>query len=175
MRLSNVATVLLVSSVLIGAAPSKQRLSLDVKDADIHNLLRLLADVGGVNIVASDEVQGKLTVKLKNIPWDKALKVVLQQKKLGMEVDGNIITVDTLANITARAETKARLAESREALAPLLTVIFPVSYADPKSLATVVKGILTPRGSVSVDERTSSLIVTDVAYNVDHVRRSLGI
>jgi type IV pilus assembly protein PilQ len=81
-----------------------RRIDLDLKDADIHNVLRLLADVGRVNVVTADDVQGNVTIRMRNIPWDQALDVVLQSKNLGMVQRGNIIRVAPLAQLEKERE-----------------------------------------------------------------------
>src|SRR5262249_57480691 len=88
-----------------------RRIDLDLKDADIHNVLRLLADVGRVNIVTADDVQGNVTIRMRNIPWDQALDVVLQAKGLGMVRQGNLIRVAPLA--TLQKERELRLAAAK--------------------------------------------------------------
>ena len=150
-------------------------ITLDVKDADIHNVVRLLADAGKVNIVVPDEVKGRVTVKLKDVPWTKALDVVLSSKGLGYEKSGNVIRVDTLERINERAQQKAAIAKTREEAAELLTVLIPLVYANASEMKPLVASMLTPRGKVAVDVRTNVLIVTDVAINVERVRAQLGI
>jgi type II secretory pathway component HofQ len=138
-------------------------------------VLRLLADAGKVNIVVPDEVKGRVTVKLKDVPWTKALDIVLSSKGLGYETSGNVIHVDTLERINRRAQDRAAITKTREEAADLLTVLIPLRYANATEMKPLVQSMLTPRGTVAVDVRTNVLIVTDVAINVDRVRRQLGI
>jgi type IV pilus assembly protein PilQ len=159
----------------MGAKPAERRISLDVKDADIHNVVRLLADAGKINIVVPDEVKGRVSVKLKDVPWTKALDLVLSSKGLGYEKSGNVIHVDTLERINQRAQQRAEIAKTREEAADLLTVMIPLRYANASEMKPLVASMLTPRGTVAVDVRTNVLIVTDVAHNVERVRRQLGI
>ena len=168
------ASIALAAVLSVGAAPSTKRINLDVKDADLHNVLRLLADVGRINIVVADDVKGKVTVRLTNVPWTEALDVVLAAKGLGKEKVGSVIHVDTLERIIARDKTRAELAATRQEAAPLVTVMIPVNYTTAESLRPIVQSMLTPRGKVIVDARTNTLIVTDAAENVDRVRSSLG-
>jgi type IV pilus assembly protein PilQ len=146
------------------AKPPKEakRISLDVTRAQVHDLLRLLADVGRLNLVVSEEVQGTVTLKLRNVPWTEALDVVLASRGLGMERRGNILRVAPLKTLQEEAEALARLKQAREQTAPLRTWLIPVNYAQASDLLPHVKGVLSPRGSVSVDARTNTLIVTDV-------------
>lgn len=164
----------LIASASSVEANESRRISLDLAGADLHNVFRLLADVGKVNVVVPDEVKGKITLKLVEVPWKEALLVVLQTSGLGLEKSGNVYFVDTLERITDRAETQARLASARKSVAPLKTVIIALSYAKAKDLAPIVRGLLTERGKVQVDERTNVLIVTDVAEVAEHVEETMG-
>ncbi|MCS6799568.1 MAG: type IV pilus secretin PilQ [Myxococcota bacterium] len=146
-----------------------RRIDLDFKDADIHNILRLLADVGGVNIVTSDDVQGTVTIRMRNVPWDQALEVILQAKGLGMVRRGNLIRVAPLETLEKEREAAIARQKQREVLAQLSTRIVPVSYARATDLSPRVRELLSGRGSVSVDERTNVLIVRDIAENLDDV------
>lgn len=147
--------------------------SIDVKDAEVANVLRLFADVGQVNLVVSDAVKGKVTVRLHGVDWREAFGVVLKQHQLGMERNGTVISVDTLARLTDRAERRARLTTARQELAPLKTVLIPVRYAKAKELEPIVRSLLTGRGTVAVDQRSNTLIVTDV--HADDIRDRLSL
>src|SRR5262245_1975781 len=103
------AALLLALLLLIGAAPPPRRISIDIKDADIHNVLRLIADAGKVNIVVPDDVKGRVTIKLRNVPWTEALDVILRSKGLGREKTGSVIQVDTLERILAREKARIEL------------------------------------------------------------------
>jgi type IV pilus assembly protein PilQ len=146
------------------AAPPKEakRISLDVTRANIHDVLRMLADVGRMNLVVADEVQGTVTLKLRNVPWTEALDVVLASRGLGMEKRGNILRVAPLKVLQEEAEALARLKKAKAESAPLRTFFIPVNYANASDMVQHVKAVLSPRGSVSVDTRTNTLIVTDV-------------
>lgn len=148
---------------------SGRRIDLDVLDADIHNILRLLAEVGGVNIIAADNVTGQITLRLLNVPWDQALDVILQAKGLGMVRRGNLIRVAPLSQL--QAEREAAIARQRQTieLAPIETRLVPVSYATASEVAPRVSDLLTERGSVSVDDRTNMMIVRDIEENLDAV------
>ena len=163
-------------ATLFSANPAAdRRLSLDVKDADVHNVIRLLADTGKVNIVVPEEVKGRVTLKLVNVRWTDALDVVLRSKGLGKERSGNVIYVDTLERISERLSKQAEIAESQQGSAELLTVMIPLNYARASEMKPLVASMLTPRGTVAVVVRTNVLIVTDVAHNVARVRKQLGI
>ncbi len=148
-----------------------KRISLDFQDADVRSILRIIADVSGLNIVAGDDVTGRMTVKLINVPWDQALDIILKTKKLGMERQGNIIRVAPIQTLTA--EQQAALAASQLALQlePLVMALIPVSYADATELLPHLRGILTNRSSVTADKRTNIIIVQDVESAVLKVKK----
>ncbi|MBX7192576.1 MAG: type IV pilus secretin PilQ [Sandaracinaceae bacterium] len=146
-----------------------RRIDLDFNNADIHNILRLLAEVGGVNIVTSDDVTGNVTIRMRNVPWDQALEVILQAKGLGMVRRGNLIRVAPLETLEKERELAISRRKQLEDLAPLETRLVPVSYATAGELEERVQELLSQRGSVSVDERTNVLIVRDIGENLDDI------
>jgi type IV pilus assembly protein PilQ len=149
---------------------SGRHIDLDFKDADIHNILRLLAEVGGVNIVTSDDVSGSVTIRMRDVPWDQALDVILQAKGLGSEKKlGNLIRVAPLEVLEKEREMKIAKQKAEQELAPLETRLVPVSYATAADVQPRIKEVLSPRGNVSVDERTNVLIVRDVVESLDQI------
>ncbi|MFN3395291.1 MAG: type IV pilus secretin PilQ [Thermodesulfovibrionales bacterium] len=141
-----------------------KKISLDFQDADIVPIFRLLADISGYNIVVDPNVKGKLTMKLINVPWDQTLDIILKTFNLGKTVEGNIIRIAPLAVFAKEAEEKAKAKEAEAKAEPLETKIFPISYADVSVVEKSIKDskILSARGSISVDKRTSSMVVKDV-------------
>jgi type IV pilus assembly protein PilQ len=165
--MSRILAALLLGCSLIALAPEasaadKGKIDVDVVNADIRNVLRLFADVGHVNLVLGDDVAGKITVRFLNVPWETAMRSVLSVKGLAMERTGNIVRVQK-AEAFAR-ERAARLSayEVCLATAPLQTRIIPVSYADAEEIAALIRPTLTKRGTVVVDARTNTVIVSDV-------------
>jgi len=155
-----------------GPAPTKfagKRIDLDFKEADIHNILRLLAEVGGVNIVTSDDVSGAVTIRMRDVPWDQALEVILQAKGLGAERRGNLVRVAPQDVLEKERELAIARQKQQVELAPLETRLVPVSYATAKTVQPRVQEVMSPRGTVSVDERTNVLIVRDIVDNLDEV------
>jgi type IV pilus assembly protein PilQ len=146
-----------------------RRIDLDLKDADVHNILRFLADIGRVNIVTADDVQGTITIRMRNVPWDQALDVILQAKGLGMVRQGNLIRVAPLAVLQKERELELARHKQEMELAPLETRLIPVSYANAEELQARAKDLLSPRGSIAVDPRTNVLIARDVSGNLNHV------
>ena len=148
---------------------SGRRVDLDLRDADIHNVLRLLSDVGKVNIITSDAVTGNVTIRLRNVPWDQALETILQAKGLGMVRQGNMIRVALLSDLNKERELAIARRKSELQLAPLETRLIPVSYASAEDLQARAKDLLSGRGSIAVDERTNVLIARDVAGNLNQI------
>jgi type IV pilus assembly protein PilQ len=145
------------------------RIDLDFKDASVHEVLRLLSDVGHVNIVTADNVTGSVTIRMRNVPWDQALDTVLQAKGLGMVRQGNMIRVAPLADLNKERELAIARRKSELQLAPIETRLIPVSYAEAKELHERAKDLLSPRGTIAVDDRTNVLIVRDVAGNLAQI------
>ncbi len=156
-------------NVLAQQGYSGRRIDLDLKDADVHNVLRLLADVGQVNIVTADNVSGSVTIRMRNVPWDQALDVVLQSKGLGMVRGGNIIRVAPLAQLEKEREMAIARRRQELQLAPIETRLIPVSYADAEEIQLRAREVLSGRGSIAVDGRTNVLIARDVSGTLDQV------
>jgi type IV pilus assembly protein PilQ len=152
-----------------GGRYSGRRIGLDLKDADIHNILRLLADVGHVNVVTADDVGGTVTIRMNDVPWDQALDVVLSAKGLGMVRTGNLIRVAPLDKLQKERELRVAQQRSDLDLQPLEMRLIPISYATAQELSARAKDLLSPRGSITVDERTNTLIVRDVTGNVSRI------
>ena len=152
-----------------GSRYSGRHIDLDLKDADIHNILRLLADVGHVNVVTADDVGGSVTIKMNDVPWDQALDVVLSAKSLGMVRTGNLIRVAPLAKLQAERELRVAQQRSELDLMPMEMRLIPISYATALGLQQRAHEILSPRGSISVDERTNTLIARDVSGNINRI------
>jgi type IV pilus assembly protein PilQ len=159
-----------------------KRMSLDFKDADIHNVLRLIAEVSGFNVITSDEVSGKVSIHLSDVPWDQALDVILNVKSLGMIKQDNILLIVPQAKIRAARERKASELKARkeekleeikrkkkdlEDLKPVELKVIQANYAQASELEPQIKSILSDRGSISVDERMNVLIVKDIAENLE--------
>jgi type IV pilus assembly protein PilQ len=146
-----------------------RRIDLDLKDADIHNVLRLLAEVGRVNVVTADNVQGNVTIRMRNVPWDQALDVILQAKGLGMVRRANMIRVAPLDVLQKERELAIQQAAQEVQLTPIETRLIPVSYANAADIQLRAKDLLSERGSIAVDERTNVMIVRDVPGNLNQI------
>jgi len=143
-----------------------RKISLDLTDADITNVLRLIAEVSNLNIISGDDVRGKISLRLIDVPWDQAFDIILRTKGLGKVEEGNVVMVAPMQKIK-RAETD-RLAsrKSKEKLEELDIRLIPVNYAKASELEEHVKNILSNRGTVSTEDRTNTLIVRDVKASI---------
>ena len=140
-----------------------QRISFEFKDIDIHNLLRIFADISKKNVIVGDNVSGKVTIKLRNVPWDQALDIVLKSKGLDKEEFGNIIRIAPAKLLEDERRQAAEKAKMQVQLEPLKVRIIPINYATASGLADRVKDVLSDRGKLSVDTRTNVIIVKDIA------------
>ncbi len=147
-----------------------KRVTFEFKDIDIHNLLRIIAEISKKNIVVSDDVSGKVTIRLRNVPWDQALELVLRSKGLGKEEFGNIIRVAPLKTLEAEAVSRETRSASIRRGEPLVVRLIPVNYATATEMKDRVKEILSERGIVTVDARTNTLIVRDIESNMGRVQ-----
>jgi type IV pilus assembly protein PilQ len=154
-----------------------ERLTLNFQDIDVRSVLQLLADTSGQNIVVSDSVTGNLTLRLQNVPWDQALDIVLRTKGLDKRRQDNVIIIGPTEELANRE--KAELAAHKEVqeLSPIRSEFLQVNYAKVVDLAKLIKSngakdsMLSPRGTLSVDERTNTLLVQDTAERLADVRR----
>ncbi|MBI5419628.1 MAG: type IV pilus secretin PilQ [Deltaproteobacteria bacterium] len=150
-----------------------QRISLDFKDADLTNVFRIIAEVSNLNIITSDDIKGKVTLRLINVPWDQALDLVLQSKALGVRQEGNVLRIAPLTQL--RSEEKARLDTQKDLerlKASLESVIetIPVSYSKASDLQPKIKDLLSEGGKVQIDDRTNMIVIRDLAKNVGDVK-----
>ena len=167
----------------LSSAPRKpkytgRRVSFEFKDIDIHNLLRIIAEVSKKNIIVGDDVGGKVTIRLRNVPWDQALDVILKTKGLDKEETGNIIRVVKAEQLALERKAAVERREQADESGELKLRLIPVNYADAAEMQDRVKDLLSKRGSVTVDKRTNVLIVKDIADSLARVEglvRSLDL
>ena len=155
-----------------------ERLSLNFQDIEVRSVLQLLADFTGLNLVVSDSVEGNLTLRLKNVPWDQAMDIILKTKGLDKRQAGNVILIAPTDEIAAREKLELEARKQVEELERLRTEFIKVNYAKAADIADLLKlednAILSPRGSVSVDERTNTLLVKDTSSSLSSVRSLLN-
>lgn len=153
-----------------GGTYTGRRISIDVREADLHNVFRMISNVSKLNIVAGDNVQGKVTVRLQNVPWDQALAVVLQSKGLGAVRFGNIVRIAPLGILKEEQEARLSAQTAATNLEQLQTLILPLNYAIASEVKSQIEGGLTSRGKLSIDSRTNAVIVEDTAAGVAKAR-----
>ncbi len=164
------------------AAPkyTGEKIAIDFQDAELIHVFRLISDVSGYNIVVSPDVKGKFSMKLIDVPWDQALDVILRNYQLSKTIADNIIRIAPTAVFAREEEAIARAKESQEKSGDLLTRIYPINYADVTSIKQSILDakILTKRGFISVDTRTTAIIIKDVEnkhFEYEHIIDALDI
>ena len=177
-------------------AYSGKKISLDFQDIEVRRVLQLLADFTDINMVAADSVQGNITLRLKEVPWDQALDIVLKTKNLDKRRNGNVIWIAPVTELIKAEEEEAKALKQSVALAPIQTEYMQLSYAkatDIEKLITQNKGasssggssnttnnddkesLLSSRGSVSIDARTNTIIVNDTQFFIDKIRNMVDL
>ena len=147
-----------------------QKISLDFQDADIRNVFRILNEISGKNFIIGNDVRGKVTLKLDNVPWDQVLDLVTRMNKLGIDEEGNIIRIAPLATLEAEKKAAESARQAMEEVAPLVTEYIPINYSKAAAMKAHLADIKTERGTVSLDERTNMIIMTDVKEAIDRAK-----
>jgi len=152
-----------------------EKLSLNFQDIEVRAVLQLIADFTDLNMVTSDSVRGNLTLRLKNVPWDQALDIVLKTKGLAMRRNGTVILVAPSEEIAAREKLELEAKNQLEKLEPLNSELLQINYATAKNIAKILKdkaaSVMSDRGSTTVDERTNTILVVDTADKIDAVKK----
>ena len=144
-----------------------RRISLDFKDVEIADVLRLIAEVSDLNVIAGDEVKGKVTIRLIDVPWDQALDVILLTKGLGFMRVGNVLRIASADVLSKEEEARLQERRAKEKLEDLVVKLQPVNYAKVNDVSSMVQRLLTARGTVNIDKRTNTLIIKDIAAVID--------
>ena len=157
------------------------RVTFNFQDIPVRSVLQLIADVSDLNIVVADNVGGSLTLRLTNVPWDQALDIVLDARNLDMRENGNVIWIAPTADIAAREQQLLQALQDRKELEPLATALISVSYASAEDLMTLITdassneqgeaGLLSDRGSVAIDARTNTLMITDTPDRIEAIQK----
>lgn len=155
-----------------------EKLSLNFQNIDVRSVLQVIADFTNFNIITSDSVQGSLTLRLKDVPWDQALEIILQARGLDLRKNGNVIWIAPRDELVAREklelESKTQIAD----LEPLRTESFQINYHKAKSISEFLKNrdqtVLSKRGTVVIDERSNKVFVTDVSDRLDALRKMIA-
>ena len=155
-----------------------ERLSLTFQNIEVRAVLQLLADFTGLNLVVSDNVKGNLSLRLKNVPWDQAMDIILKTKGLGMRKTGNVVLIAPSAEIAAREKLELESQKQIEELAPLRTEWFQINYAKGGDIAKLLKSsdnnLLSSRGSITIDARTNTLLIQDTSDKLSQIRSVIG-
>ncbi len=153
-----------------------EKLSLNFQDIDVRSVLQLIADFTDLNLVASDTVGGNITLRLQNVPWDQALDLVLKAKGLGKRKIGNVLMIAPAEEIAAREKQELENDQQISELAPTVSELLEVNYADAAEIAAILQGsgngtgVLSERGSVQIVQRTNSLLLNDTQNKLDELR-----
>jgi type IV pilus assembly protein PilQ len=157
------------------------KVTFNFQDIPVRSVLQLIADVSDLNIVVADSVGGNLTLRLTNVPWDQALDIVMDARNLDKRQNGNVIWIGPTAEIAAREQQLLQAQLDRQILEPLQTVLIPMSYAKAEDMVTLITestntvdteyGLLSERGSVTMDERTNTLLVTDTPDKILEIQK----
>jgi type IV pilus assembly protein PilQ len=154
-----------------------ERLSLNFQDIEVRAVLQLLADFTGLNMVVSDTVAGRITLRLQNVPWDQAMDIILKTKGLSQRRTDNVVLIAPTEEIAAREKLELESQQQIEELAPLRSELIQVNYAKAAEFAALLKSsentLISDRGSVSIDERTNTLLVQDTAAKLNEIRALL--
>jgi type IV pilus assembly protein PilQ len=142
-----------------------------LKDVDLKDFFRLIHEISGLNIILDPNVAGSVTLVLDSVPWDQALEIVLKNNRLGKVMEGNVLRIAKIETLTAEQEGQTKLAAARMDAAPLVTVFRPINYAKATDIAALLKtwaggGALSRRGTVLVDLRGNTLIISDVQSQI---------
>jgi hypothetical protein len=142
---------------------SGEPISVELKDAQMTDLMRLIAHVSGLNLVVDPAVSGKtITLTLHDVPWDQALDLITRTHGLSAVRDGNILRVAPTTKLATEAQQEAQLREARDQAGSLQTYVYPLSWGNASAVETILRRMLTPRGTIMVDKRTNTLIVQDI-------------
>lgn len=155
-----------------------EKLSLNFQDIEVRTVLQIIADFTGFNLVASDTVQGNITLRLKNVPWDQALDIVLKSQGLAKQQMGNVLMVGPADQIANRQKIEMEANQQVEEFAPLSTEFIQVRYAKATDILALVSAegsLLSERGNASVDSRTNTIIIKDTQASIEGVRRAIGV
>jgi type IV pilus assembly protein PilQ len=154
------------------------RLSLNFQNVDVRALLQVIADFTNLNIVTSDSVAGSLTLRLKDVPWDQALAIILQSKGLDMRKNGNVILVAPREELATKEKLELEAKQQIADIEPLRTEVFQLNYQKAENVGKLLgdskQGMLSKRGSSVVDARTNKLFVQDTASRLEDVRKLIG-
>ncbi len=148
-----------------------RKISIEVGNIDVRDALRFITEESGVNMVITDEVKGNISLKLREVPWDQALVVIMKARRLGYSRQGNVLRIVPLEELRKEEDEATKLALARKVIEPLKVRAFNISYAKVDELDKKIKDFLTERGKVVGDVRTSTIVVTDVEESLNRIMK----
>ncbi|PIS11371.1 MAG: type IV pilus secretin PilQ [Bdellovibrio sp. CG10_big_fil_rev_8_21_14_0_10_47_8] len=149
-----------------------KKINLETSDMDIREAIKFISDESGVNLVLADGVKGSVSLKLRQVPWDQALVVIMRAKGLGYTRAGSVLRIAPIADIKAEEDESVKMAQAKKALIPLRVRMIPISYAKVDEIVAQIKPFLsTPRGTVIGDTRTSAVVISDLDENIERVMK----
>lgn len=151
-----------------------KKISIETSNMEVRDALKFITDETGVNMVISDEVRGNLSLKLRQVPWDQALVMILKARKLGYTRQGSVLRIAPLADLKQEEDDAAKLAATRKGVEPLKVRMFPVNFAKVDDLEKKIKDFLSERGKAVGDVRTNSLVVTDIEDNLGRIAKLIA-
>ncbi len=166
------------TSASTGPTPKPgQKISLDFEDAQIVPIFMLLGQVGGYNVVVSPNVQGTITLKLKDVPWEQALDILLNTFSLGKRIEGNVMTIAPLSQFAAWSQAEEKLKESNASVEDTVQEVIKLNYATAADVTGDISSakLLSPRGNITTDTRTNTLIIKDIPSQIDKIKNLVGI
>lgn len=146
-----------------------RKISIETSNIDVRDALKFITEESGVNMVITDEVKGNISLKLRQVPWDQALVVIMKARKLGYSRQGNVLRIVPVEELRKEEDDATKLALARKNVEPLKVRAFNISYAKVDELDKKIKDFLTERGKVVSDLRTNTIVVTDVEESVNRV------
>ncbi|WP_051986195.1 type IV pilus secretin PilQ [Pseudidiomarina salinarum] len=158
---------------------SQQPISLNFQDVPVRQLLQILAEENGLNLVASESVTGNITLRLENVPWERALETILRVKGLAKRIDGNILIVAPAEELAQREQQELEASQRMSELAPLSSSYIQINYAKAGEIASILRtessDLLSSRGAVTVDDRTNTLLVRDTGEQIANVKAMVEV
>lgn len=148
---------------------------LDLKDADILDIFRLIAEVSGFNVVVDPDVAGRITLRMDNVPWDQALEVILKNQGLGKEIEGNIMRIAFTAKLRDEHTLRMQLEDAKRKALPIESIILYLSYANINDMEAACRVFLTERGSIMRDTRVNAIIIRDIRSALDQVTEMVKV
>ncbi|UCG39328.1 MAG: type IV pilus secretin PilQ, partial [bacterium] len=151
-----------------------ERITLDFQNADLLNVLRLIAEVSGLNIITAEGVGGKIRMRMQDVPWDQALDIILKTKGLGQVREGNVVRIAPMNVLENERLSAIKAKEAEIKVEDLMLEIIPISYSKAEDLVGQLSSFLSGRGSITTDKRTNSLIVKDIEDNIIKIKGLVG-